>query len=324
MVSGAASSASDGGPAGFGVLVVVVTTQDISALGVSSRGMSAEQDNLTQNLPAGVVLAATPLGNAADASPRLAQALAAADVIAAEDTRRTRALAAALGVEVAGRVVSNFDHNEESRVRELLDAARAGTVVVVTDAGMPLVSDPGHSIVAAAHDAGIPVTCIPGPSAVTTALALSGLNVGHFIFDGFAPRKTGARRAWLETLVHERRAVCCFESPHRIEQLLIDAADVLGPERRAAVCRELTKTYEEVKRGTLGELAEWAADGVRGEITLVIEGGTGQQAEPEDLVDLVLELVDGGQRMKDAAKQVAKQYGVKVRDLYAAALDARS
>ena len=286
--------------------------------------MSAEQDNLTQNLPAGVVLAATPLGNAADASPRLAQALAAADVIAAEDTRRTRALAAALGVEVAGRVVSNFDHNEESRVRELLDAARAGTVVVVTDAGMPLVSDPGHSIVAAAHDAGIPVTCIPGPSAVTTALALSGLNVGHFIFDGFAPRKTGARRAWLETLVHERRAVCCFESPHRIEQLLADAADVLGPERRAAVCRELTKTYEEVKRGTLGELAEWAADGVRGEITLVIEGGTGQQAEPEDLVDLVLELVDGGQRMKDAAKQVAKQHGVKVRDLYAAALDARS
>ena len=245
-------------------------------------------------------------------------------MIAAEDTRRTRALAAALGVEITGRVVSNFDHNEDSRVRELLDAARAGTVLVVTDAGMPLVSDPGHSIVAAAHDAAIPVTCIPGPSAVTTALALSGLNVGHFIFDGFAPRKAGARRAWLETLVHERRAVCCFESPHRIEQLLTDAADVLGPERRAAVCRELTKTYEEVKRGTLGELSEWAADGVRGEITLVIEGGTGQQAEPEDLVGLVLELVDGGQRMKDAAKQVAKQHGVKVGDLYDAALDARS
>ncbi|MDK8880237.1 16S rRNA (cytidine(1402)-2'-O)-methyltransferase [Corynebacterium sp. MSK008] len=286
--------------------------------------MSAHQDNLTQNLPAGVVLAATPLGNAADASPRLVQALATADVIAAEDTRRTRALAAALGAEITGRVLSNFDHNEDARAQELLQAARTGTVLVVTDAGMPLVSDPGHSIVAAAHDAGIPVTCIPGPSAVTTALALSGLNVGHFIFDGFAPRKAGARRAWLETLVTERRAVCCFESPHRIEQLLIDAADVLGPERRAAVCRELTKTYEEVKRGTLGELAEWAADGVRGEITLVIEGGTGQQAEPEDLVGLVLELVDGGQRMKDAAKQVAKQHGVKVGDLYDAALDARS
>lgn len=323
VVSAAVASAPDGGPAGFGVLAIVVTTEDISALRVSSRGMSAEQD-LTQNLPAGVVLAATPLGNAADASPRLAQALATADVVAAEDTRRTRALAAALGVEIAGRVVSNFDHNEESRVRELLDAARAGTVLVVTDAGMPLVSDPGHSIVAAAHDAAIPVTCIPGPSAVTTALALSGLNVGHFIFDGFAPRKAGARRAWLETLVHERRAVCCFESPHRIEQLLHDAADVLGPERRAAVCRELTKTYEEVKRGTLRELAEWAASGVRGEITLVIEGGTGQQAEPEELVGLVLELVDGGQRMKDAAKQVAKQHGVKVGDLYDAALDARS
>ena len=286
--------------------------------------MSAEQDNLTQNLPAGVVLAATPLGNVADASPRLAQALATADVIAAEDTRRTRALAAALGVEITGRVVSNFDHNEESRARELLDAARAGTVLVVTDAGMPLVSDPGHSIVAAAHDAGIPVTCIPGPSAVTTALALSGLNVGHFIFDGFAPRKAGARRAWLETLVHERRAVCCFESPHRIEQLLADAADVLGAERRAAVCRELTKTYEEVKRGTLGELAAWAEEGVRGEITVVIEGGTRAEQNPEDLVGLVLERVDAGERMKDACKAVAKAHGVKTGDLYNAALAARA
>ncbi|MCT1368642.1 16S rRNA (cytidine(1402)-2'-O)-methyltransferase [Corynebacterium mucifaciens] len=285
--------------------------------------MFAEHEDQTQSLPTGVVLAATPLGNAADASPRLAQALAAADVIAAEDTRRTRALAAALGVEISGRVVSNFDHNEDSRARQLLDAARAGTVLVVTDAGMPLVSDPGHSIVAAAHDASIPVTCIPGPSAVTTALALSGLNVGHFIFDGFAPRKTGARRAWLETLAHERRAVCCFESPHRIEQLLADAADVLGPDRRGAVCRELTKTYEEVKRGTLGELAEWAEGGVRGEITVVIEGGAQQHAEPEDLVGLVLELVDGGERMKDAAKRVAKEHGVKVGDLYDAALDAR-
>ena len=286
--------------------------------------MSAEQDNLTQNLPAGVVLAATPLGNVADASPRLAQALATADVIAAEDTRRTRALAAALGVEITGRVVSNFDHNEESRARELLDAARAGTVLVVTDAGMPLVSDPGHSIVAAAHDAGIPVTCIPGPSAVTTALALSGLNVGHFIFDGFAPRKAGARRAWLETLVHERRAVCCFESPHRIEQLLADAADVLGAERRAAVCRELTKTYEEVKRGTLEELAAWAEEGVRGEITVVIEGGTRAEQNPEDLVELVLERVDAGERMKDACKAVAKVHGVKTGDLYDAALAARA
>ena len=279
------------------------------------------QDSLPQT---GIVLAATPLGNVADASERLRTLLERADVIAAEDTRRTRALAAALGVEPRGKIVSNFDHNEDARTEELLRDARAGVVLVVTDAGMPLVSDPGHSIVAAAHDAGVPVTCLPGPSAVTTALALSGLSVGHFIFDGFAPRKPGAQETWLRSLVGQERAVCFFESPHRIAATLSRAAEILGADRRAAVCRELTKTYEEVKRGTLGELAEWAADGVRGEITLVIEGGTGQQAEPEDLVDLVLELVDGGQRMKDAAKQVAKQYGVKVRDLYAAALDARS
>ncbi|WP_175935383.1 16S rRNA (cytidine(1402)-2'-O)-methyltransferase [Corynebacterium sp. Marseille-P4321] len=272
-------------------------------------------------LPArGVVLAATPLGNIGDASDRLRAALAGADVVAAEDTRRTRALAAALGVEITGRVVSNFDHNEDARAADLIAAARNGVVLVVTDAGMPIVSDPGLSIVAAAHDADVPVTCIPGPSAVTTALALSGLNVGHFIFDGFAPRKSGARRAWLESLVQERRAVCCFESPHRIEQLLIDAAAVLGPDRRAAVCRELTKTYEEVKRGALGELAEWAAEGVRGEITLVIEGGAAKQAEPEELLGAVAELVDNGARLKDAVKEVAKANGVKVGDLYDAAL----
>lgn len=281
-------------------------------------------DNQPVLPPTGVVLAATPLGNLGDASDRLRDALAHAHVIAAEDTRRTRALAAALGVEITGRVVSNFDHNEESRRDELLEAARTGTVLVVTDAGMPIVSDPGLELVTAAHDAGVPVTCIPGPSAVTTALVLSGLNVGRFIFDGFAPRKSGARRAWLESLKYERRAVCCFESPHRLEQLLIDASSILGTDRRAAVCRELTKTYEEVKRGTLAELAKWAADGeVRGEITLVIEGGAPEEAEPEDLVDRVFERVDDGVRLKDAVKEVAKAAGLKVGVLYNAALDAR-
>lgn len=275
-------------------------------------------------LPArGVVLAATPLGNAADASPRLRAALESADVIAAEDTRRARALAAALGVEPRGRVVSNFDHNEAQRADELIEAAREGVVLVVTDAGMPLVSDPGHSLVAAAHDAGVPVTCIPGPSAVTTALALSGLNVGHFIFDGFAPRKPGARETWLESLAGQRRAVCFFESPHRIGATLADAARVLGPTRRAAVCRELTKTYEEVRRGSLGELAEWAADGLRGEITVVIEGGEAAAAEPEDLIGEVLRRVDAGERMKDAVKAVAREHGVKNGELYDAALSAR-
>lgn len=272
----------------------------------------------------GVVLAATPLGNIDDASPRLAYALEHADVVAAEDTRRTRALAAALGVEPRGRVVSNFDHNEEQRRDELLAAARNGVVLVVTDAGMPIVSDPGLSLVAAAHDAGVPVTCLPGPSAVTTALALSGLRVGHFIFDGFAPRKAGAREAWLKELVHQPRAVCFFESPHRVAQTLDDAASILGRDRRAAVCRELTKTYEEVKRATLGELAEWAKGGVKGEVTVVIEGGDAAATEPEDLVENVLTLVQGGMRMKDAVKTVAKQYGVKSSELYDLSQEARS
>ncbi|MEH0146921.1 16S rRNA (cytidine(1402)-2'-O)-methyltransferase [Corynebacterium sp. Q4381] len=280
-------------------------------------------DPVTELPARGVVLAATPLGNIGDASQRLRDALERADVIAAEDTRRAKALAAALGVTPRGRIVSNFDHNEDSRSGELIDAARAGVVLVVTDAGMPIVSDPGLALVAAAHDAGVEVTCIPGPSAVTTALALSGLNVGHFIFDGFAPRKPGARDAWLESLVGEKRAVCFFESPHRIAATLAGAARIIGPGRRAAVCRELTKTYEEVKRATLGELADWASEGLRGEITVVIEGGAPEAPEPEDLVDEVLRRVDAGERMKDAARAVAKENGVKGSALYDATLSAR-
>ena len=277
----------------------------------------------SQNLPSrGIVLAATPLGNIGDASPRLVHALEHADVIAAEDTRRTRNLASALGVEIRGKVISNFDHNEDKRVAELITDARNSVVLVVTDAGMPLVSDPGHSIVAAAHDADIPVTCLPGPSAVTTALALSGLGVGRFIFDGFAPRKTGARRSWLESLKNEKRAVCFFESPHRIETTLAEAAEILG-ERGAVVCRELTKTFEEVKRGTLAELAEWSREGVKGEVTVVIDGGT-DTAEPEDVLALVQQRVDDGMRAKDAVKEVAKSTGIKASELYDAFIAARS
>ncbi|SIS47491.1 16S rRNA (cytidine1402-2'-O)-methyltransferase [Corynebacterium appendicis CIP 107643] len=277
---------------------------------------------MDNTLPAhGVVVAATPLGNIGDASPRLVHALEHADVIAAEDTRRARNLAAALGVEIRGRVVSNFDHNEDKRVAELIDVARNSTVLIVTDAGMPLVSDPGHSLVAAAHDAQIPVTCLPGPSAVTTALALSGLGVGRFIFDGFAPRKQGARQAWLESLRNEKRAVCFFESPHRLEQTLVEAADVLG-DRQAAVCRELTKTFEEVKRGSLVELAEWSREGVKGEVTVVIDGGT-DIAEPEDVLGLVQQRVDDGMRAKDAVKEVAKSAGIKAGELYDAFIASR-
>lgn len=280
--------------------------------------------NLQQQLPHGIIVAATPLGNLADASPRLISALQQAELIAAEDTRRLRNLANALGVELRAKVVSNFDHNEAGRVSELLRAARNSSVLVVSDAGMPVVSDPGHNIVAAAHEAGVPVTSIPGPSAVPTALALCGLQVGKFIFDGFAPRKDGARRSWLESLRNEKRAVCFFESPHRLADTLHIAAEVLGEQRRGAVCRELTKLYEEVKRAPLGELAAWAEDGVKGEITVVIEGGEQTHLTVEDAVGRVAELVDGGMRLKAACKQIGAWTAHSNRELYDAFLRARA
>lgn len=275
-------------------------------------------------LPTGIIIAATPLGNIHDASPRLRQALASASVIAAEDTRRTRNLASALGVEITGQIISNFDHNEQARVQQLLEHARHSAVVIVTDAGMPSVSDPGFPLVDAAHEAGIPVTCFPGPSAVPTALALSGLPVGRFAFDGFAPRKNGARVKWLESLRTEERAVCFFESPHRIGETLAAAAEVLGADRRAAVCRELTKTYEEVRRGTLAELADWAADGLRGEISVVIEGSSGPAEVPlEDIVEIALERVAAGERVKPVTAELAAQHGVSKKELYDAVVAAK-
>lgn len=274
------------------------------------------------SLPTGIIIAATPLGNIGDASPRLVHALANATVVAAEDTRRTASLAAALGVEIKGQLVSNFDHNEQARVGKLIEAARAGTVLVVSDAGMPVVSDPGFALIDAAHDANIPVTCFPGPSAVPTALALSGLHVGRFAFDGFAPRKQGARTTWLESLKTEKRAVCFFESPHRIAETLAHAAEVLG-ERRAAVCRELSKTYEQVKRGTLPELAEWAQDGVRGEITVVIEGAGDIAADVDSLIDAAQQRVDAGERLKAVCADLAKIHGVSKNELYDAVISAR-
>ncbi|MGW0054797.1 16S rRNA (cytidine(1402)-2'-O)-methyltransferase [Nocardia nova] len=273
-----------------------------------------------------LVLAATPMGDIGDASQRLRDALASADVVAAEDTRRTRALAKALEVEITGRVVSFYDHVEAARIPLLLDEIESGqTVLLVTDAGMPSVSDPGYRMVAACIERDLPVTCLPGPSAVTTALALSGLPMERFCFDGFAPRKSGQRKQWLATLVTEPRAVVFFEAPHRLADCLADAAEVLGPERRAAVCRELTKTYEEVVRGGLGELAAWAVEGARGEITVVVEGAQPVSADPVDLVDEVEELVADGIRLKDACAQVAARAGgVSRRELYDAVLAARA
>nr|WP_194815874.1 16S rRNA (cytidine(1402)-2'-O)-methyltransferase [Nocardia sp. XZ_19_385] len=271
-----------------------------------------------------LVLAATPMGDVGDASQRLKDALGAADVVAAEDTRRTKSLAKALAVEITGRVVSFYDHVEAARIPALLADIEAGrTVLLVTDAGMPSVSDPGYRLVAACVELDLPVTCLPGPSAVTTALALSGLPVERFCFDGFSPRKGGQRREWLRTLATESRACVFFEAPHRLADCLADAVEVLGPDRRAAVCRELTKTYEEVKRGTLAELAAWAVDGVRGEITVVLEGAQPKSADPADLVEAVESLSAKGLRLKDACAQIAGEHNVSRRELYDAVLAAR-
>lgn len=275
-------------------------------------------------LPTGIILAATPLGNIGDASPRLAQALAQADYIASEDTRRTRSLAQALGVEITGQVLSNFDHNEHSRVQQLLGYARHGCVVVVTDAGMPIISDPGFPLVEAAHDAGIAVSCIPGPSAVPVALALSGLHVGKFAFDGFAPRKGGPRREWLESLKTEERAVCFFESPHRISDTLAEACEILGPTRRAAIARELTKRFEQVQRGSLAELSRIAAGGLKGEITCVIEGvDKAATADVADIVQQVIARVETGERLKTVCAELAARHGLSKKELYDATLQQR-
>src|SRR6187402_2079487 len=220
-----------------------------------------------------LVLAATPIGRVEDASPRLARELAEADVVAAEDTRRLKRLTSELGVTVGGRVVSYFEGNESQRTPALLEELEAGhRVLLVTDAGMPSVSDPGYRLVAAAVAAGVPVTAVPGPSAVLTALAVSGLPVDRFCFEGFLPRKAGERSRRLAALAREERTMVFFEAPHRTEAALTAMADALGSDRAAAVCRELTKTHEEVRRGPLAELAAWAADGIRGEVTIVVAG----------------------------------------------------
>jgi len=275
--------------------------------------------------PGVILLAATPIGDVDDAPPRLRRALAEADVVAAEDTRRLRALAGRLGVEVAGRVVSYQEHNEARRAPELVAAAQEGSqVLVVSDAGMPSVSDPGYRLVAAAAEAGVEVRVLPGPSAVLTALALSGLATDRFCFEGFPPRRPGERTRTLQALADERRTMVFFEAPHRLPQTLEAMAEAFGPDRRAAVCRELTKTYEEVRRGPLSELATWAAEGVRGEITVVVAGAEPPAVSVADHVGDVLALAENGVRLKDAAATVAEQSGLRKRELYEAALAARA
>jgi 16S rRNA (cytidine1402-2'-O)-methyltransferase len=269
-----------------------------------------------------VLLAATPLGNPSDASARLRSALETVPLIAAEDTRRLQRLCTDLGVRPSGRVVSFFEANEAARLPLLLDALRSGQdVLVVTDAGMPSVSDPGYRLVAAAIEADIEVTVLPGPSAVLAALAVSGLPVDRFCFEGFLPRKAGARRDLLAGLAAEPRTLVFFEAPHRLAVSLAELAAVFGAERAGAVCRELTKTYEEVKRGPLASLAEWAAAGeVRGEITLVVAGAPPAvlARTPADLAAAVAEREQAGLTRKDAIAAVARAAGVPKKEVYAA------
>jgi len=270
-----------------------------------------------------LVLAATPIGDPSDASPRLCALLAGADIVAAEDTRRLRRLSAALDVEITGRVVSYHEHNEGSRTRHLVDQLLEGkTVLLVTDAGMPSVSDPGYRLVAAAVAAGVRVTAAPGPSAALAALAVSGLPVDRFCFEGFLPRKSGQRRERLRLLAAEPRTMVFFEAPHRTADVLSDMADLWGPERAAAVCRELTKTYEEVRRGTVAELAVWAGEGVRGEITVVVEGASDLPHEltDDEIKDAVRAIEATGSTRRDAVDAVAAQTGLPRRRVYNAAL----
>lgn len=274
------------------------------------------------------MLAGTPIGDIADAPPRLAEELAGADVIAAEDTRRLRRLTQALGVQPSGRVVSYFEGNESARTPELVEALVGGSrVLLVTDAGMPSVSDPGYRLVAAAVEKDIRVTAVPGPSAVLTALALSGLPVDRFCFEGFLPRKAGERLSRLREVAGERRTLVYFEAPHRLDDTLAAMAEVFGAERRAAVCRELTKTYEEVRRGPLGELAAWAAEGVRGEITVVVEGAPEKGAEELDADELVRRVrvrEEAGERRKEAIAAVAVEAGVPKRVVFDAVVAAKT
>ena len=273
-----------------------------------------------------LTLAATPLGNPGDASLRLKEAIASAEVIAAEDSRRFHRLAADLGVTFTARVISFFDGNETARTEEVLTLLQGGKkVLVVSDAGMPTISDPGFRLTRDAIAIGIDVVVIPGPSAPTMALALSGLATDRFTFEGFLPRSSGARLAHLETLRFEERTMVLFEAPHRITDSLKDAAQIFGSDRQAAICREMTKTYEETVRGSLQELILWSeSKEILGEITIVLAGvpvGTAEKTA-EEIVARVREYESAGMDRKDAISTVAKECELPKKVVYAAVVDA--
>jgi len=280
-----------------------------------------------------LLVAGTGIGRTDDASPRLAAALAAAPVIAAEDTRRVRRLAADLGVRLAGRVVSYYDAVEAARTPGLIEDLRAGLdVLLVTDAGMPAVSDPGYRLVAAAATAGLPVRVLPGPSAVTAALAVSGLPSDRFCFEGFLPRKAGERSRRVASLADEPRTMVFFESRRRVGVLLSELAAAFGADRAAVLCRELTKTHEEIRRGTLGELAAGvageaggaeaggaeASGPVLGEITLVVAGAAegGAQGTVAEAAAEVARREQAGTSRRDAIEAVAAERGLRRREVY--------
>lgn len=271
-----------------------------------------------------IILAATPIGNLGDASRRLIEVLENAEVVAAEDTRTTQRLLQALKIENRPRLIALHDHNEKHKAGELAELAQEQDVVVVSDAGMPAVSDPGYGLVVAAVERGVTVTAIPGPSAVLMALAISGLPTDRFTFEGFLSRKPGERRQQLRMLASEPRTMVFFESPARLASSLTDMGEAFGAARRIAVCRELTKLYEEVRRGTASELAAWAEAGVKGEIVVVVSGAAPRAVSAEDALTQVQALLASGTRLKDACAEVAAATGLSSRDLYQAALAAKS
>jgi 16S rRNA (cytidine1402-2'-O)-methyltransferase len=270
-----------------------------------------------------LILAATPIGNLADASPRLIEAMVESKFIAAEDTRSLLKLANSLGVKLNARLFSLHEHNEGDRLNQILEIAQTEPVLVVSDAGMPTVSDPGFLLVRAAVEAKIAVTVIPGPSAVLSALAVSGLPTDRFTFEGFLPRKQGDRRKMFSSLSREPRTMVFFESPHRILESLEDAVLQLGGDRAATVSRELTKKFEHTERGTLKDLVEWAKSEPKGEMVLVIAGAQVAEVQVADLVEQVLALLAEGAKLKEAVAEIAAAAGASKSDLYQLVLERR-
>jgi 16S rRNA (cytidine1402-2'-O)-methyltransferase len=274
-----------------------------------------------------LILAATPIGNLSDASARLIEHLGTSRFIAAEDTRTLLKLARGLGVKLDAKLFSLHEHNESERVSQLLEIAATGDVLVVSDAGMPTVSDPGFVLVRAAIEAGIEVTVIPGPSAVLAALAVSGLPTDRFTFEGFLPRKSGERKKLFSALLLETRTMVFFESPHRIDDALKDALTVFGESRQATVSRELTKKFEQTVRGTIPELLEWSANPTKGELVLVIAGNSEASVSSATLEDLLLEVEQGrseGLSLKQSVAKVAQKHSLSKSDLYQQVLDSRA